>query len=686
VRRLVPLLAAALVVACHQRVRRTAGDEVPYPAIDEASLDRNTGPCQDFYQFACGGWAAEVPVPADRTQWIRGAGEVEERNARLLRRILEDAGAGKVGSQERFGRKAGDFYAACMDDADVEASGLAELQAEWARIDAVSDRQELGEELSRLESMGLRAPFGIRAEPDPAAAARDLLVIGRQGVGLAPGDRSGGAQPSDDAGPGAPDAIAGGRAAHVQAMLRLGGLPAERVETEGAAAASLEHALEGASPAGPARPPERLDRAALQRLAPGFPWSRFLRALGAERLEVVGVDDPAFAARVAEAFQQAPISEWKAYLLSRLEEAMAAERALPTPAVQEWFRFQGTLGPTPRELRPRWKHCVDVTARTLPFSAGAAFARKHLKASGRERAGSLVSYVQKGMLAAVEAAPWIDGPTQSRAAAKLDRMVAQIGYPESGPDYYTLRVGRESYFRNLLSAGRFEVSQQVARASRPVDRGEWLVGPYAAAPEYWPARNALCIPAGALQPPLYNTEANDPVVYGSMGTAIGRCMAEALQGEGRERGPEGAALDWWTPATARAFEPRATCLADQFGAYEPAPGKRLDGRRTLVSNLADLAGLRAAWEAMRAARIANPASDKRVLGFTADQQFFIGFAQSLCASAAESPADQGVPGAVPPARFRVNGPLSNMPEFAGAFRCGAGSPMVRPAAARCDIW
>ena len=690
-RRLLLLAAVTLVAsACHQRTRRTAGDEIPYPALDEAALDRNALPCQDFYQFACGRWASEVPAPPDRKGWTRGTGEVEERNARLMRRILEEAGAGKVEAQERFGRKAGDFYAACMDEAGVEASGLAELQAEWARLDAISDRMELADELSRLEAMGLGVPFGVSTRPDPASAAHDLLLLAAGAEGVAPRDEDGGTaearalQGSPDAGQGGTDPFL----EHVRAMLRLGGFPPAQVEEEAAAAVGLQRAIAGAPttpPVGPGTEPRRLDRAGLQRLAPQFPWGRLLRALGAERLNAFGADEP-FVGRVGQAFEQAPVADWKAYLRFRLAEAMAAERALPARLVQEWFRFLGAPAPPlPAELRPRWKHCVDATVRTFPFAAGGAFARRHLGTSGRDRAGWLVSDLQRGMLVTVESAPWIDAATQSRAAGKLDRMVVQIGFPDAdaGADYRALRVSRDSYFRNVLSAGRFEVAREVARASRPVDRGEWLAGPFAPRPGYWPARNVLCVPAGALQPPVYNLEAPDPVVFGAMGTSIGRALAGALEGSGRLRGQDGTPGDWWTPAAARGFEARTACLVEQYGAYESA-GAQLDGRGTLPGNLADLAGLRAAYEAMRAERIAHPGPEKKVLGFTADQQFFLGYAQTLCTAA--EPGGEAANGGRPPARFRVNGPLSNLPEFARAFRCAEGSPLARPARARCDVW
>jgi len=671
-------IAALALSACHH-ARVVSGDESPYPALDPAALDRSTPPCQDFYQFACGGWIAANPVPPDRIEWVRGTGELEERNERLLRRILDDAASGKVDARDRFGRKAGDFYATCMDEAGVEASGLANLQAEWSRLDAAQDRAEVASELARLEALGLHVPFALSARPDPADRERALLVLGVDGAGPAGGEVV-------PLGPASLEAYG----AHARAALRLGGLPPDEADREAEAALEVERALLLApeeDPGAPAREPVRVDRSGLEGLAPGFPWERLFESIGAEHLPVLGVADVGAAARAGRVFAEAPIDGWKAYLRLHLSDALSADRALPTALEAEWLGFRRALLPAPLEPRPRWKHCVEVTARVFAFATGETFAWRHLGVSGRERAEALVRQVLRGARRAIWFAPWMDGPTRTRAADKLEGMAGQVGFPDAGiPDYNDLKVGRDSYFRNLLSAGRFAVAREVGRAGLPLGPSDWLIGPFSALPAYSPGRNILTVPAGALQPPLYIADAPAAVILGAAGTAVARPLIEAIVGEGRHRGPNGSLDDWWTPETQDSFSTRLSCLADEYASYEPGRGQGLERNWTAAEAFSEEAAVRVAYEALQAERVARPAPEKRLLGFTADQQFFLGYAQSLCTAVGAVVTEPGRGREGPLARLAVNGVLSNILEFAKAFRCESGSPMARPLAARCEVW
>jgi putative endopeptidase len=662
------LLAALTALGCRPHLKRPPGDEAPYPALDTGALDRSTSPCQDFYQFACGGWVAGTALPPDRGQLTLGEGELEERNARLLRKLLEDAGAGRVDPKDRFGRKAGDYYAACMDEPDVEARGLAELQAEWARIDAVEDRGELLDELGRLEAMGLEVPLRLRAEPDAQAPAAALLV-------LAPGDAVLPAAQLREA----EGARGSGQRARLEEMLRTmllhAGRPAAEAGPDAEAALALELALaEGrlgpAEGAAAARLHPRTDQAALERLAPGLDWDRLLRAAGAGGLEAVGVADPAFLARLAQLVAEAPLPAWKAYLRWRLLEATARERALPSALVLDRFLLARELPGAPAAQRPRWKHCVDATVRAFELGVGEAFGRKHLGRGGRERAGALLAATRRALSQRIGAVAWMDPPTRVRAAAKLERLAVLVGYGEAAPDYGALRTLRGSWFRDLLSAGRFAVAQELARAARPVERDGWWAGPARAEPLYSAAQNALILPAGLLQPPIDNPQAPPAVVLGALGARIGRGLVEVLQGEGRLHDAAGRAGDWWTPAAAAGWEARAACLARQVGA-EAAPGC-----------LADQGGLRLAWEALRAEQAAQPGAARKLRGFTPEQQLFLGWAQTLCTV----PADGATAAGEPPTRLRVNGAVSSLAEFAQAFRCEPSSPMALPDGERCDAW
>lgn len=658
------LLATLTALGCRPHVRRPPGDEAPFPALDTEAMDRSTSPCRDFYQFACGGWVALAAVPADRGQLELGEGELEERTARLLRKLLVEAGIGKVDPRDWFGRKAGDFYGACMEEPDVEARGLAELQAEWARIDAVDDRGVLVDELARLEAMGLEAPLRLRAEPDAQAPATALLV-------LAPGEPALPEAALRTADP----ALRARMGEMLRTMLLHAGRPAAEAGVDAEAALAMEAALvEGrlgpAEAAAAARLHPRTDRAALEGLAPGLAWDRLLGGIGAGGLEAVGVADPAFLARVAQLVAEAPLPDWKAYLRWRLLEAMARERALPAALVVDRFLIARELSGGPAEQRPRWKHCVEATVRAFELGVGEAFGRKHLGRGGRERAGALLAASRRALSQRVGAVPWMDPPTRVRAAAKLDRLTALVGYGEAAPDYGALRTLRGSWFRDVLSAGRFSVAQEVARAARPVERDGWQFSPARTEPHYSPSRNALTLPAGLLQPPIDNPQAPPAVVLGALGTRIGRGLVEVLQGEGRLHDAAGRAGDWWTPAAAAAWEARAACLARQVGA-EAAPG-----------GLADQGGLRLAWEALRAERAVHPGDHRKLRGFTPDQQLFLGWAQTLCTVPDAAAGGSGTP----PARQRVNAAVANLAEFAQAFRCKPGSPMALPDGERCDAW
>jgi endothelin-converting enzyme/putative endopeptidase len=669
------LAVAAVLAACQPKLRRPPGDEAPYPTLDSAAIDRTAAPCEDFYRYACGRWVAETAVPPDRTTFARAAGEIEERNARLLRRILDDARDGKVDPRDRFGRKAGDFYGACMEEADVDARGLAELQAEWARIDAIADGDALAEELARLTAMGIAVPYTVRASVAPDDPRRAVLVLEAGGLGLG--------EPARYLAEGTGAAELRDRYVdHLKKELALAGVAAGEIDALARRTFDLERDLAAAR--GPREePPATTLRSALPRLAPGFPWERLLHAVGAGARTRVALAEPAFAAALGRLFVEEPLERWRAYLRWRLAEVLADQRALPAPLVEERFRFQSLLLPTAPEPRPRWKHCVDLTGRAFGVGLGATFGRRHLGAGGRDRAARIAAAVEEGLAAALDAAPWADRATRTRAAEKLEDLEMLVGFPDAGPDYDKLKVSRSRFLRNVFSAGRFAVAREVARAERPVDRAEWLSSPLEAAPSYAPERNALCVPAGALQPPTWNRDAPDPVTYGGFGAQVGRTLAEVIGEPGRRRGPEGEAVDWWSPEAARRFEERAVCVAEQYDAFLAGSGSEVGtgGARALASNLADLAGVRAAYEAMKAARSDGAAGPKQ-LGFTPDQQFFLAYAQSLCTAALVA---EGTAGEVP-AHFRVNGPLSNLPEFASAFRCEAGSYMARPEAARCEVW
>jgi putative endopeptidase len=674
------LLAAALV-SCTRGAPRSRAAEEATPAIDEAALDRATAPCDDFYEFACGGWIARTEIPPDRAVWGRGFSELQERSLRHLREILEAAAAGRP-SSEPFGDKLGAYWASCMDEAAAEAHGLDDLRAEWTRIDAVRDRTGLADAFARLHGAGIFDPLPMYADQDAKDATQVVLTIAQGGLTLPDRDyylSSEGKSPE----------IRRDLAAHLRRMLGLAGLAPAGAESAAAAVEELERTLAASHLTrtelrDPKKTSNRVDRPGLEKLAPAVPWARLFGDLGHPDLAAVNVTTPAFIAEVGRLFANAPLDGWKAYLRWHLLTAMAGERALPRAFVEERFAFQAKAFTGAKELQPRWKHCVEATDRGLGFALARVYVERHFGAEGKERTARLVREVETAMHRDLEGLAWMDAATRGKGFEKLGAIVNKIGYPDVWRDYGPLAIERGSWFRNVLAAGRFETNRQLAKVGKPLDRSEWFMTPPAVNAYYNPAMNEIVFPAGILQPPFFNRAAPEAVNYGAIGMVVGHELTHGFDDQGRQYDARGNLADWWTPEAAKEFDRRTACVAEQFSGYESLPGVRLNGRLTLGENIADLGGLKLAHAAMVAA---GAGGGPRVAGFTAEQQFFLGYAQSWCMRYRdEDLRRRAVVDPHSPAKQRVNGPLSNLPAFAGAFQCAAGRPMVRPPGKRCEVW
>jgi putative endopeptidase len=683
-RSLVPaVLAAALLGACHRAAPRAkAASPAAPPPIDEAALDRATQPCDDFYQFACGGWIAHTEIPPDRASWQRSFSEIRERNSAELREILDAAAAGRMAS-EPFADKLGAFWAACLDEAGADSHGLDDLRAEWARIDAVRDRDGLADALARLHAEEITDPFRMFADQDPKDATQVVLTIAQGGLTLPDRDY----YLSDQ---GKNPEIRRELSAHLRRMLALAGVPQADADAQAAGVERMERAIAQShftrtDLRDPLKTANRVDRAGLERLAPGIPWARFFDDLGHGDITAVKVTTPPFIEEAGRLFATAPIDDWKAYLRWHLLEGMAQVRAVPKAFVDERFRFEAAAFTGAKELLPRWKHCVEVTDAALGFALGRIYVQLHFGPEGKERTARLVGEIEKAMSRDLASLPWMDDPTRRHGEEKLAAVANKVGYPEKWRDYGPLKVERASFFRSVLEAGRYEMNRQLTKVGKPLDRTEWGMTPPTVNAYYAPPRNEIVFPAGILQPPFWNRAAPEPVNYGAIGMVVGHELTHGFDDHGRRFDARGNLADWWTADVSREFDRRAACVADQFSEYESVPGVRLNGRLTLGENIADLGGLKLAHAAMEAARPA--AKGPEVAGFTPEQQFFLGYAQSWCSRYREEDLRRrAVVDPHSPAKWRVDGPLSNLPSFAAAFQCAEGRPMVRPPARRCEVW
>jgi endothelin-converting enzyme/putative endopeptidase len=570
-----------------------------------------------------------------------------------------------------------------MDEAGVEARGVADLRAEWARIDAISDRNALAAEWARLHAAGIGAPFELSSDQDAKDATQVIGILPQGGLSLPDREYYLSPDPKNAA-------IRAAYDGEVRTMLRLAGVPPAAAEAQAKAIFDLERQLaethwSRTEMRDPARIYNRVDRAGLEKLAPAFPWARYLQGMGHPDIDAVSVTTPRFVEKVGQLFDTTPLDAWKAYLRWHLLDEMAQARALPRAFVDASFAFQSKNFTGAKELQPRWKRCVAETDKALGEALGITYVDRYFGAEGKDRTTRLVDEIEKAMRRDLDGVSWMDAPTREKALRKLGKVFNKVGYPARWRDYSKMELTRGSYFFDLLAAGRFEVKRQLDKIGKPVDRDEWLMSPPTVNAYYNPTLNEMVFPAGILQPPFFNKLAPEPVNYGSIGLVVGHELTHGFDDEGRQYDADGNLRDWWTPRVAKEFEARAQCLVEQYDRYESVPGAKLNGKLTLGENIADQGGLRLAYAAMQAAQRGKPG--EKVLGFTAEQQFFLGFAQAWCTKMREPYARLLVTtDPHSPARFRVNGPLSNSAEFARAFACAEGAPMVRAAAKRCEVW
>ena len=670
--RLAIVLAAAVVTApAHSLLGQT-----PEPALNLRNLDMTTPACQDFYQFANGGWLARNPVP-DAYQFWGTFTELQERNAEALRALLTQVIESPLGSSEH---KAGLLYATCMQADTVEQRGAAPLSATLRAIDALTDQSTLQAEITRLHDEGLTPLFTLHAAPDPQDSSHAIAHLSQAGLGLPDRDYY---TRTDEAAQQTRRAYV----AHISRVFVLLGVPNGDAMEHARTVLNVEIQLAQASmPAAEQRNPDQvthlMEFTELQALTPHFDWSAYCQRRGLGPLTRLNVRQPAFFQAVDRLLAQIPLPAWQVYLkwqvahwaLPYLSEAFVAEQQRMAQVVD---------GST--AVLPRWKRCVAHTQTLLGQAAGHLYARHAFSAEAQQRARTVIGHVKAALRASIAKLEWLSEPARVEALAKLDALGEQVGYSDHGLDYTSLTMSEGLFYENVIRAAAFEARREVAKIGQPVDPTEWVLPPTLVNAYYDAAQNTLVVPAGILQPPVFNIAADDAVNYGSLGAVIGHELSHGFSDRGRLYDARGNQRDWWSPGDTARFRARAGSLVRQFGG-SPGVGE-LRGKRylTLGENLADLAGLTVAYRALEETRRGKPA-DKRD-GFTPEQRFFLGWAQvwrwNVRPEALQAMARTN---AHAPNKWRVNGPLANMPEFARAFGCQASDPMVRAENDRARIW
>jgi putative endopeptidase len=648
--------------------------------IDPANMDTSIRPGDDFFRYANGKWLERNPIPPDESRW--GAfSELTEHNIEVLHAVAEAAAKQTRAARGSARQMVGDFYASAMDSAGIDEKGARPLEEELRRIAAIADLDGLKDEIAVLQSAGLRVPFALSAAPDARHSTEVIIQISQSGLGLPDRDYY---TKSDEASKKLRDQYV----AHVARMFRLLGDEGPAATANAATVLAFETRLARASLTRvQRRDPEasyhRMSFDSLQIMAPAISWGRLFTSCGIADRGPVNVGQPVFVNEVAAMLIMVPIPDWRTYLRWHLIHTTAD--LLSAAFVDENFDFNGRILTGATELRPRWKRMIQVIDQNIGEALGQLYVARAFSPEARARAQAMVAGLRAELRERIQHLDWMSPATQQQAIRKLDAFAVKIGYPDAWRDYTGLAIDRGPLVLNVLRARRFEFRRVMGRLGKPVDRKEWNMTPPTVNAYYNPRMNEIVFPAGILQPPFFDPDADDAVNYGGIGSVIGHEMTHGFDDQGRKSDAEGNLTDWWTPDDQARYDERAGRVEQQFSDYVAIDSMHVNGKLTLGENLADLGGLSIAYGALQKALAGKPRP--KIDGFTPEQRFFLSYAQVWRQNVRPEAlklrinTDPHSPG-----NYRCNGPLSNMTEFAQTFGIKDGDPMVRPAAVRAKIW
>ena len=651
---------------------------IPYsPSLDVTDLDRSVDPCVDFYRFSCGGWQKNNPIPADQAGWSVYA-KLAVENQQFLWGILKDDAART--DRTPVQQKVGDYFAACMDVPAIDALGLRPLQPELERIDALKTRPELEAAIANLhhEYAGTFF-FDSGVDQDAVDSSVEIAELNAGGLGLPDRDYYLKTDPKSVK-------LREQYVGYVEKLLSLAGEPAAQAAADAQTILRIETALAQASLTrvdlrDPHKTYHMMTVDELAKLTPAVSWPSYLATQGAPGVVRLNVSQPEFMKAVQTQLADEPLQALRAYVRFHLLTGAASH--LSTPFVMAYFDFYSrTLRGVP-SLPPRWKTCTREVDRQLGEALGQEFVKRTFSAEMKARTQLMTEQIEAAMKAEIEALDWMSPTTKQEALRKLHAIRNKIGYPDQWRDYTALEVKPGDYAGNAARAERFEEARQWHKLGKPVDLNEWGMTPPTVNAYFNPQMNDINFPAGVLQPPLYDAREDDAPNYGNTGATIGHELTHAFDDEGRQFDDKGNLRDWWTPADAQGFENRINCVRDQYAGFVVVDDIHINSRLTSGEDVADLGGTPLAYIAWKKATAAQDLQP--VDGFTPDQRFFVGMAQWACEN--ERPENLRMSAAVDPhspGSARINGVVSNLPQFGKAFACKAGQPMVHTPT--CKVW
>jgi putative endopeptidase len=652
---------------------------LPYtPSLDVTSMDRSVNPCEDFYTYSCGRWMKNNPIPSDQTSWSV-YGKLYQDNLNYLRGILEEASTAK--NRDTVTQEIGDYYAACMNETTIEKLGASPIQSDLSAIAAVKNVKDFAPLIATLHLRGDAMFFDSGSTQDPDNSDEVILEVNQGGLGLPDRDY----YIKDDA---KSKETREKYLQHVQKMFELIGDSPDVAKKNADTVMRIETSLAKASLArvemrDPYKLKHKMSVADLNKVAPNFDWNGYFAASNVPKFEILNVSWPDFFKDVNAQLASNSLDDLKTY--ARFHVANSRAPLLSSAFVNENFDFYRKYLRGAKDLQPRWKRCVQYVDRQLGEALGQAYVRKTFSPELKAATVDMTRRIEDAMAMRIQNLTWMSATTKQQALDKLHNIRNKIGYPDKWRDYSSITITPNDFAGNSMRASQFEAHRELNKIGKPVDRGEWGMTPPTVNAYFNPQMNDINFPAGVLQPPLYDAKMDAAPNYGNTGSTIGHELTHGFDDEGRQFDAKGNLKDWWTKKDADLFKLRAKCVVDQYGKFVVVDDVHINSKLTEGEDIADLGGTILAYIAWKDATKGTQLTN--VDGFTPDQRFFIGLAQWACEN--NRPENQRVNAITDPhspGKYRINGVVVNMPEFATAFSCKQGQPMFKPPANVCSIW